>query len=48
MHQGIFRDRLQEIYYSGGAHGITATQPDQVNADLLEFLTKGSKASRAA
>src|SRR5690242_6734837 len=38
----------QEIYYPGGAHGITATQPDQVNADLLEFLTKGGKSSKAA
>jgi non-heme chloroperoxidase len=38
----------QEIYYPGGAHGITATQPDRVNADLLEFVKKGSKTSKAA
>jgi non-heme chloroperoxidase len=37
----------QEIYYPGGAHGITATEPDRVNADLLEFLKKG-KTSKAA
>jgi len=37
-----------EIYYPGGAHGITATQPDRVNADLLEFLKKASKTFRAA
>ncbi|HEY7335763.1 MAG TPA: alpha/beta hydrolase [Bryobacteraceae bacterium] len=38
----------QEIYYPGGAHGITATQPDRINADLLEFLSKGRKTSKAA
>src|SRR5713101_5977807 len=38
----------QEIYYPGGAHGITATQPDRVNADLLEFLKKGRKTFKAA
>jgi non-heme chloroperoxidase len=37
-----------EIYYPGGAHGITATEPDRVNADLLEFLKKGSNSSKAA
>jgi non-heme chloroperoxidase len=37
-----------EIYYPGGAHGITATEPDRVNADLLEFLKKSHKASKAA
>jgi non-heme chloroperoxidase len=26
------------IYYSGTPHGITATHPDQVNAELLAFL----------
>jgi non-heme chloroperoxidase len=29
-----------EIYYPGGAHGITATEPDRVNADLLEFMQR--------
>jgi len=37
-----------EIYYPGGAHGITATQPDRINADLLEFLKKSGKSSKAA
>lgn len=38
----------QEVYYPGAPHGITATQPDRINADLLEFLKKGRKASKAA
>jgi len=38
----------KEIYYPGGAHGITATQPDRINADLLEFLKKSGKTSKAA
>jgi non-heme chloroperoxidase len=38
----------QEIYYPGGAHGITATEPDRINADLLKFLKKASKSSQAA
>jgi non-heme chloroperoxidase len=38
----------QEIYYPGGAHGITATQPDQINADLLKFLKEVRKNSKAA
>jgi non-heme chloroperoxidase len=38
----------QEIYYPGGAHGITATQPDQVNTDLLDFLKKRRKDAKAA
>src|SRR6516164_1906083 len=29
----------QEIYYPGAPHGITATHQDQVNADLLAFIT---------
>jgi non-heme chloroperoxidase len=37
-----------EIYYPGGAHGITATEPDRVNADLLAFLKTGRKTSQAA
>jgi non-heme chloroperoxidase len=28
----------REIYYAGGPHGITATDPDRINSDLLEFL----------
>jgi non-heme chloroperoxidase len=38
----------EEIYYPGGAHGITATQPDGVNADLLKFIERGRKTSKAA
>ena len=37
-----------EIYYPGGAHGITATEPDRVNADLLAFFKTGQKTSQAA
>jgi len=37
-----------EIYYPGAPHGLTATLPDRFNADMLEFLKKGSKATRAA
>jgi len=37
-----------EIYYPGGAHGITSTEPDRVNADLLAFLKKGSETFKAA
>jgi non-heme chloroperoxidase len=29
----------KEIYYPGAPHGLTATHQDQVNADLLSFLT---------
>lgn len=29
---------VTEIYYPGGAHGLTATIQDQFNADLLAFL----------
>ncbi|SFK69812.1 alpha/beta fold hydrolase [Geodermatophilus ruber] len=28
----------REIYYPGGPHGITATNPGRINADLLAFL----------
>ncbi len=37
-----------EIYYPGAPHGLTATHPDRVNADLLEFVKKGRTSSRAA
>jgi non-heme chloroperoxidase len=36
-----------EIYYPGGAHGITATEPDRVNTDLLEFAKRAHKTFRA-
>jgi non-heme chloroperoxidase len=38
----------QEIYYPGAPHGLTATQQDQVNTDLLAFLRKVHRGSRAA
>ena len=38
----------QEIYYPGAPHGITATHQDRINADLLEFLEKGRKTTKAA
>ena len=38
----------EEIYYPGGPHGLTATDPDRINADLLAFLKKGRKTSKAA
>jgi non-heme chloroperoxidase len=38
----------EEIYYPGAPHGITATHPDQVNADLLAFLKKDRKGARGA
>ena len=36
----------REIYYPGAPHGITATHQDQINADLLTFIT--GKRSAAA
>ena len=38
----------QEIYYPGAPHGLTATHQDQVNTDLLAFLRKVYKSSKAA
>ena len=38
----------QEIYYPGKPHGLTATDADEVNAGLLEFLRSVQKARRAA
>lgn len=29
----------KEIYYLGAPHGLTVTHQDQVNADLLAFLS---------
>jgi non-heme chloroperoxidase len=37
-----------EKYYPGAPHGLTATHQDLVNADLLSFLKKVQKASKAA
>lgn len=36
----------QEIYYPGAPHGITATHQDQINADLLAFIS-GQKSAAA-
>jgi len=38
----------KEIYYPGLPHGLTATHADQINADLLEFLTSVQKSRKAA
>ncbi|HEU5401030.1 MAG TPA: alpha/beta hydrolase [Terriglobales bacterium] len=38
----------KEIYYPGMPHGLTATHPNQVNADLLAFLNSVQKARRTA
>ena len=38
----------KELYYPGLPHGLTATHPDRVNADLLEFLTSVYKARKVA
>jgi non-heme chloroperoxidase len=37
----------REIYYPGAPHGITATHPDQINAELLNFLKEERKARAA-
>jgi non-heme chloroperoxidase len=38
----------QTIFYPGMPHGLTATNVDQVNADLLKFLKSVQKGRRAA
>jgi non-heme chloroperoxidase len=38
----------QEVYYPGRPHGLTATHQDEVNADLLKFVTSVHKERRAA
>ncbi len=37
----------KEIYYPGAPHGMTATLQDQVNADLLGFLSENQQAGTA-
>jgi non-heme chloroperoxidase len=39
---------VREIYYPGLPHGLTATNQDQVNADLLAFLNSVQKSRKAA
>ena len=38
----------QELYYPGRPHGLTATHQEEVNADLLKFVTSVQKGRRAA
>jgi len=38
----------KEIYYPGKPHGLTATDQDQVNADLLAFLRSGAEMRKVA
>jgi non-heme chloroperoxidase len=38
----------KELFYPGMPHGLTATNPDEVNADLLEFLRSVQQARKAA
>jgi len=38
----------KEIYHPGAPHGLTATHQDQVNAELLEFVSQVQKRSTAA
>jgi len=38
----------KEIYYPGAPHGVTATDPDRVNADLLEFLEQEQQVMKKA
>lgn len=39
---------VEAIYYPGAPHGIPATHMDQVNGDLLKFVMKDGKSSKAA
>jgi non-heme chloroperoxidase len=38
----------EEVFYPGMPHGLTATNADQVNADLLKFLKSVQKSRKAA
>jgi non-heme chloroperoxidase len=38
----------KQIYYPGLPHGLTATNADQVNADLLKFLKSVQQVRKAA
>ena len=39
---------VQEIYYPGAPHGMTATLQDKINADLLTFLKSGTRQKKLA
>jgi non-heme chloroperoxidase len=36
------------MFYPGLPHGLTATHPDQINADLLKFLKSVQQVRKAA
>jgi len=38
----------KEIYYPGRPHGLTATHQDEINADLLKFVTSVHQSRKAA
>ena len=38
----------QKSFYPGLPHGLTATHPDQINADLLKFLKSVRQVRKAA
>ena len=38
----------QKMFYPGLPHGLTATHPDQINADLLKFLKSVQQVRKAA
>jgi len=38
----------KERFYPGLPHGLTATHPDQVNSDLLEFVRSVHRGRKAA
>jgi non-heme chloroperoxidase len=38
----------QEIHYPGKPHGLTSTDRDEVNADLLKFLKSVQQVRKAA
>ena len=38
----------QEIYYPGRPHGLTSTNQDEVNVDLLKFLKSVQQSRKAA
>ena len=40
--------RAQKMFYPGLPHGLTATHPDQINADLLKFLKSVQQVRKAA
>jgi non-heme chloroperoxidase len=39
---------VETVYYPGAPHGIPVTHVDQVNSDILKFLKKSGRSSKAA